>query len=69
MASRLVPVTADKVLDLWKAGLIVGEDGHQWRSWDSLAAPDGTLFEAWKDDLAGLMRFSPFVIVEDDTGE
>lgn len=63
MTSRLIPVTADKVLDLWKAGLIVGEHGHQWKT------PDRTLFEAWKDDPTKLMRFSPFVIVEDDTGE
>lgn len=69
MASRFVPVTADKVLDLWKAGVVVSDDGTTWLEWGSMADAGRTLFDVWKDDLVELMRFSPCVIVEEDTGE
>jgi hypothetical protein len=69
MASRLVPVTADKVLDLWKAGLVVSSDGHPWRKWDSMGAGE-TLFDTWKDRTREMVEsFYPCVLVEEDVVE
>lgn len=72
MASKLVPVTADKVLDLWKAGLVVGEDGYPWRKWDVRVAASSpkTLFDYWGHRVKELLlNNSAYVFVEEDAGE